>query len=75
MEWKTEALKSHDSQRSWLLKQHGMDNYLEAMRSWSARRGAQIGVAYAEAFCQHVGHPYPHDDKLAELLDGRKPPF
>ena len=69
IEQKIEALKCHDSQRAWLQKQHGMDNYIESMKSWSARRGQQIGAAYAEAFCQHRGHPHPQDDLLAALLD------
>jgi len=73
MKWKSEALKCHDSQRSWLMKQHGMDNYVETMQGWGADRGKQIGVQYAEAFSQHLGHPHPQDDKLSELLDGRKP--
>lgn len=65
---KVAALACHDSQRSWLQKQHGMDNYIESMKSWSAKRGQQIGTAYAEGFCQHLGHPHPQDDLLVELL-------
>jgi LmbE family N-acetylglucosaminyl deacetylase len=72
IEKKSEALKCHDSQRSWLQKQHGMDNYIESMKSWSAKRGAQISAAYAEAFCQHLGHPHPQDDVLTRLLDAKK---
>lgn len=68
METKTEALKCHDSQRAWLLKQHGMDDYIETMRAWSAKRGQEIGVAFAEAFFQHRGHPYPQNDVISELL-------
>jgi hypothetical protein len=26
-----------------------------------------IGAAYGEAFRQHGGHPYPHDNPLKEL--------
>ncbi len=69
IERKAAALCCHDSQRSWLQRQHGMDNYIESMKLWNARRGAQIGVAYAEAFCQHLGHPHPQDDVLARLLN------
>jgi hypothetical protein len=29
----------------------------------------EIGVAYGEAFCQHLGHPHPADDLLARLLN------
>lgn len=68
IETKARALICHDSQRSWLQKQHGMDNYIESMKRWSATRGAQIGAAYAEAFAQHLGHPHPQDDVLATLL-------
>ncbi len=46
-----------------------MDNYIESMKLWNARRGAQIGVAYAEAFCQHLGHLHPQDNVLARLLN------
>lgn len=69
MERKAEALACHASQREWLRKQHGIDEYLDAMRRWGSERGKQIGVASAEAFCQHVGHPHPTHDLLAELLN------
>lgn len=65
---KVAALACHDSQRAWLQKQHGMDNYIESMKAWSAGRGREIGVAHGEAFCQHRGHPHPADDLLARLL-------
>lgn len=67
-EKKREMLACHESQRAWLLRQHGIDEYLEAQRRWSAARGAEIGVAHAEGFTQHVGHPYPSDNVLLELL-------
>ena len=65
---KVDALKCHDSQRSWLLKQQGMDDYVETMRAWDAARGQQAGVQYAEAFHQHLGQAYPQDDILTRLL-------
>jgi LmbE family N-acetylglucosaminyl deacetylase len=65
---KAAMLACHESQRAWLLRQHGIDDYLESMRRWSARRGAERGVAFAEAFRQHLGHAYPHDDLVASLL-------
>lgn len=68
LEIKAQMLACHASQREWLLRQHGIDHYLQAMREWSARRGAEVGVAYAEAFRQHLGHAYPQDNPLAELL-------
>jgi hypothetical protein len=61
-------LACHASQRNWLLKQHGIDEYLESCRKWSGKRGAEIGAAFGEAFVQHRGHPYPHDNLLSELL-------
>lgn len=64
---KRRMLACHASQRDWLLKQHGIDEYLEAQRRWSAKRGSEIGVEYAEAFRQHKGHPYPQDNLLIEI--------
>ena len=68
-EKKLEMLACHDSQRAWLRKQHGLDEYLDGCRRWSATRGKEIGVAYGEAFTQHRGHPYPQDNKLRELVE------
>jgi len=67
-ETKLAMLACHDSQRAWLRKQHGLDEYLDGCRRWSAARGQEIGKAYGEAFTQHRGHPYPHDNHLLELL-------
>jgi len=67
-ELKLKMLACHASQREWLLRQHGIDEYLESCKKWSARRGSEIGVAFGEAFIQHKGHPYPHDNALVELL-------
>ncbi len=65
---KQKMLACHASQRNWLRKQHGMDEYLERCERWAAARGREIGVKYGEAFRQHSGHPYPGDNRLAELL-------
>lgn len=65
---KRDMLACHDSQRGWLRAQHGVDEYLESQERWSRARGAEIGVAHAEGFRQHLGHPYPHDNVLAKLL-------
>src|SRR5438445_2833334 len=53
---KAAMLADHASQREWLLKHHGMDQYVHAMRDWGARCGQAYGVAYAEGFRQHLGH-------------------
>jgi LmbE family N-acetylglucosaminyl deacetylase len=70
---KRRMLACHESQRGWLLKQHGIDEYLNKMEEWSRRRGGEIGKPYAEAFRQHRGHPYPQSNMLLELVrqDGR----
>ena len=68
IETKAAMLTCHASQRNWLLKHHGMDHYVQAMRDWSSKRGQQCGVGYAEGFSQHLGHSYPQDNLLGELL-------
>jgi len=73
---KREMLACHASQRNWLLRQHGMDEYLDMQAKWGTQRGSEIGVAYAEAFRQYRGHPYPRDNRLLKLLgqdDAGKP--
>lgn len=65
---KTEMLAQHASQREWLRAHHGTDEYLDAMTQLGSLRGKEIDVAKAEAFVQHRGHSYPHDDILAELF-------
>lgn len=71
IEDKAAMLICHASQRDWLLKHHGMDQYTQAMRDWGAQRGRRLGTAYAEGFRQHLGHSYPQDNLLAQLLGGR----
>ncbi len=71
-ELKRKMLACHDSQRAWLRKQHGIDEYLDRGKRWSALRGAEIGAAYGEAFTQHKGHPYPSDNLLLKLLGGQR---
>jgi N-acetylglucosamine malate deacetylase 1 len=72
-ETKRTMLACHDSQRAWLMRQHGMDEYLESQAKWGSLRGSEIGVDQAEGFRQYLGHPYPHDNVLLKLLgqDGR----
>lgn len=65
---KADMLAAHASQRDWLYKHHGMDHYIESMRAWSARRGQEVGVTFAEGFRQHLGHSYPQDNLLGEIL-------
>jgi LmbE family N-acetylglucosaminyl deacetylase len=65
---KAAMLAAHASQRAWLLKHHGMDQYVQSMRDWSAQRGREAGVAFAEGYRQHRGHSYPQDNLLGRLL-------
>lgn len=71
IERKAEMLACHASQREWLRSHHGMDEYIDAMKRYSAERGQLIQAAYAESFIQHRGHPFPQPDLLAELLTQR----
>ena len=69
-ELKQRMLACHESQRSWLRQQHGIDEYLKKSERWAALRGEEIDAAYGEAFTQYKGHPYPDDNRLLELLNG-----
>jgi len=69
-ETKRRMLACHASQRDWLMRQHGIDEYLRLQAEWGAHRGAEIGVAQAEGFRQYLGHPYPRDNRLLSLIEG-----
>ncbi len=69
-ELKWQSFACHESQRAWLLKQHGMDDYMNALEKWTRKRGEEAGCEFGEGFRQHVGHPYPHDNRLLDLLAG-----
>ena len=73
---KRQMLACHASQRDWLLRQHGIDEYLDELARRDAERGQTLGVAAAEGFRQYRGHPYPQDNLLLTLLgqDGRGRP-
>ncbi len=65
---KEQMLKTHDSQRSWLMSHNGIDEYIIAMKNYSAYRGKTIGAEYAEGFRQHLGQAYPQNNILNEEL-------
>lgn len=65
---KRQMLACHASQRNWLLRQHGIDEYLESQAQWGARRGAEVDAAQGEGFRQYLGHPYPKDNLLLSLI-------
>jgi len=68
---KTEMLKCHQSQREWLKVHHGMDEYILSMKKQSEMAGRSIGVKYAEGFRQHLGHAYPQNNLLQEVLTNK----
>lgn len=64
-------LACHASQRDWLRRQHGEDEYLAWNRRVAADRARDAGrprVRYAEGFRPHLGHGYPKDDVLTAAL-------
>ncbi len=68
MELKKQMLACHVSQRAWLQKHHGMDNYIETMEQWTRERGSIGGLAFGEGYRQYRCHPYPQSPLLQELL-------
>jgi LmbE family N-acetylglucosaminyl deacetylase len=68
MDIKDRMLCCHESQRNWLLKHHGMDDYVISMKKMTEERGRQIGRAFGEGFRQHLGHAYPQDNILKSEL-------
>jgi hypothetical protein len=65
---KAEMLSRHASQREWLKKQHGIDDYLDTMERWTRDIGQRAGLKMAEGFRRYKGHPYPQSALLEELL-------
>lgn len=65
---KEAMLVCHASQREWLRAHHGMDEYVNAMRTSGAARGRSVGIAYGEGFRQHLGHAFPQENLLAAEL-------
>ena len=67
-ELKQKMLACHSSQRDWLYRQHGVDEYLDSCQRWSATLGQKIGVTYGESYRQHTGHPFPQNNILKDWL-------
>jgi LmbE family N-acetylglucosaminyl deacetylase len=68
METKRRMLSAHRSQKSWLLKQHGVTDFTAGMEAQSARRGRDFAVGFAEGFRHYRHPPYPSDPLLQTLL-------
>ena len=71
MPLKEKMLSCHESQREWLREHHKMDEFILAMKQFAKKRGEEIGSNYAEGFRQHLGHGFPQDDILKEILDAK----
>lgn len=67
-EGKKMMLARHKSQREWLLKHHGIDDYLDTMERWTRACGRRAGIELGEGFRLYKGHPYPQTPLLQELL-------
>lgn len=68
IEIKEQMLCCHESQRNWLLEHHGIDEYVISMKKMAEKRGDEAGWEYAEAFRQHLGHAYPSNNILKEIM-------
>ena len=69
-ETKRAMLAQHESQRSWLKQQHGMDDYLDQMETWTRGCGKRADIALGEGFRQYKIHPYPNQLVLQQVLPG-----
>jgi LmbE family N-acetylglucosaminyl deacetylase len=65
---KEKMLARHESQRNWLLTHHKIDEYILAMKRFAGDRGEKSGVKYAEGFRQHLGHGFPQENVLIDIL-------
>lgn len=64
-------LQAHTSQREWLRRQHGADDFVAEAKRWAATRGATAGVALGEGFRPHLGHAFPREPVLQRALGRR----
>ncbi len=69
---KEKMLACHASQRDWLMAHHKVDEYLLAMKAVARSRGRESDFEYAEGFRQHLGHGFPQDNLLVEILGEKK---
>ncbi len=65
---KEKMLACHESQQNWLLRHHKVNEYILAMKRFAEARGEEIGTKYAEGFRQHLGHGYPQDNILKDII-------
>src|SRR5581483_7619278 len=67
-EIKKAMLAKHASQRAWLRKQHGVDDYLNQMEQWTRAAGARARIGFGEGFRHYRVHPFPKTPVLQDLL-------
>lgn len=65
---KEEMLGYHESQRNWMLRHHKVDEYILMMKRFAAFRGKEVNKNFAEAFRQHLGHGFPQNNILKDIL-------
>lgn len=65
---KEKMLRCHASQQEWLEAHHNMNDYLLEMKEKEEYWGRKIGKQAAEAFRQHLGDGYPHDNIIKSIL-------
>ena len=68
MAMKRRMLQAHESQASWVARQHGVPDHIAGMEAWTARRGRDFAVPFAEGFRQYRHQPYPATPGLQDLL-------
>lgn len=68
MEDKARMLDCHESQKAWLQHHHEVSSLVGSMKEWGATQGQAAGVAFAEGYRQHLGHSYPKNNIVGELL-------
>lgn len=68
IDMKIKMLSCHTSQRNWLLEHHKMDEITGFVKDLASLRGKEINFKYAEGFRQCLGHSFPSDNKLGEIL-------
>ena len=69
---KRAMLACHESQRNWLKKQHGIEDYLAIMEEWTRARGVVASLPLAEGFRRYPGHPYPQSPFLEQLTHAQQ---
>ena len=68
IDMKENMLSCHLSQADWLMTHHQGNEYIMAMKRFAKKRGNEIQVCYAEGFRQHLGHGFPQENILNNLL-------